>query len=188
MISYRLESIFPKSQQNMLTFWQPCLYHATWCGIQIWRLSKGIWDLKLRPGPKKKYSTESNNEDDSTTVTQLISSRVMSSWWFWWTKRHLMYYHESRVSVRMALKRRTLVWQIRVFQAQTPLVKDVGEKINISILERIKRQRKGISKCCNDIYAPLILLNHHLSKSVWLPGSSSASTLACVSLHFSQPT
>lgn len=53
-------------------------------------------------------------------------------------------YHESRVSVGIAHERRTLVWQIRVLQAQTPLVKGVGEKIiNVSILGRIREGKRG---------------------------------------------
>lgn len=39
-------------------------------------------------------------------------------------------------------------------------------------LEELKR--KGISKGCNDTYAPLIWLNHHLSEWLWLPGSCPA--------------
>lgn len=39
-------------------------------------------------------------------------------------------------------------------------------------LEELKR--KGISKGCNDTYAPLIWLNHHLSEWLCLPGSCPA--------------
>lgn len=55
--------------------------------------------------------------------------------------REIMY-QESRVSLGMAQERRTLVWQIRLLQAETPLVNDVIEKTLVSAsLEELKREK-----------------------------------------------
>lgn len=42
----------------------------------------------------------------------------------------------------MAQERRTLVWQIRLFQAETSLAKAIGEKTSMLVsLEELKREK-----------------------------------------------